>query len=242
MRRFLYYLPEISGAAPKTLANLGLLDRFTATGANLIEHCVTAVNEGPAGHGCIVCVGTNPPAVSPETKWAAAGKFWVAVEDLPPRPADLERELGITGPELTLADGQAWRVPIIRRWNRATAQHISNLPTALKPIFDPQGKATMRREVKEEYQSVDELADRLFHDFYNQTTMPLDQAAADAMQLLSINYRIGLPEAGLLGLLNEENVVQILGTSIDYAEIQAQAHEWAIEGVQAAEPKVNPED
>lgn len=243
MRRFLYYIPGMPGVSPRVLANLGLLDRFTATGGaggSLIEHCVTAVNDGPRGAGCIVAVGTQPPAVSPDSQWAAAESFHVCVEDLLPRPQDLERELGIAGPDITLADGQAWRVPLIRRWDPPRLEHASNLPKTLRPTF-ADGKTTFSARVKPEFASIDALADRIFKAFSEETTMPLDQACADAVELLAVNYRLGIQEAGLLGILDEETTVRVLSLSIDYESIQAQANEWSVEGLHAAEPVIEEE-
>ena len=247
MRRFLYFIPGHSGASAKTLKLFDLLDRFSAgqsVGGTLIEHCVTAVTDFPKapGHGCIVCAGSQPPALSDVEgpRWADAGKFFVAVEDLPPRPQDLERELGIAGPEIVLADGQSWRVPLVRRWDPARLEHASSLPRMLKPTFG-EGRTSFAPQVKPEFAAIDALADRIFKTFCEGGTIPVDSACDDVLALLRLNYRISAAEAGLIGLLNEEICGQVLAAAIDLASVQAQAVQWCSEGVHAAEPAIEDE-
>ena len=155
--------------------------------------------------------------------------------DLMPRPCDLEREMGIAGPEVTLGDGNAWRVPLVRRWDAQRLEHVTMLPQAMRTVMEGGGAGGKRRvviEVTPEYASVDASADRIFAGFTEGVTVPLEEVFAQAVELLAVNYRIGQEEAGLLGLLDEARALEILGMCIDLPAMNAHAAELMMQGLQ----------
>jgi hypothetical protein len=243
MRRFLYFIPEVGAADTRTLARCGLLSRFTSHGGILIEHGVTPLANGPAGSGVIVSAGAQPPDYAPQRqRWMIGKQFWVGLEtpDMPPRPADLEREIGISGVELTLNDSQAWRIPVVRRWNREALQHVPNLPTSLTPeLVD--GKYTYKRQVSPEYQPIDALAERLWAGFHSNKTLTINQAFADASTLLAVNYRLGEEEAGMLGLLDGDTALAIFMAALDLGAIKTQAIEFGDQGLHASDVVIQDE-
>lgn len=232
-RRFLYYFPNLPGMNPGMLRDRGLLDRFTAPGGGLISHGVTGAVGELAG-GCIVAAGIEPPAVP--AQWDRGESFWVAIEDLPPRPQDLEREVGLSGYELVLGDGNTWRVPLIHRWNEDRSEHEPNLPTSMGMIG---GK--VRTRIRPEYQAIDVIASRLFTSFVAEETASLEQAMADAVALLAVNYRIGIEEASLLGLFTGELLVDVLATAIDLPKLRESARRDAVRGLTFVEPVIQEE-
>jgi hypothetical protein len=245
MRRFLYYLPGLSGCNPRLLAERGLIDRFTrgmGIASGLIEHCITGVNDGPAGSGVIVAPGAQPPdelfthRIDGGTPWTEFQNFWLAFEDMP-GPDDLLRPLGIRGYELELADGHTWSVPLIHKWDPAKLMHTPNLPRSMAPRLDPHGgKYLMQNKVRAEYQGVDGLAEKIFAGFVAGESLTAEQAFEYSAKVLAVNYRIGMEEAGLLGIFDETRMVQALGTCIDYYAMRKQAEIELTAGIVEQEP------
>ena len=231
MRRFLYYFPGVSGMNPRMLARFGCLDRFTASGGKLIAHGVTAVNDGPAGLGCIVAAGAEPPrAVS---GWQRSCDFWVALEDLfqPPGPDDLERDVGLAGYRQVLGDGNAWRVPLVHRWDAASERHVPAVPSSLQISAGKIG-----RRIRPEYAAVDAIALRTFEAFYAKKSFPAEELFADAAALLAVNYRIGIAEINLLGLIQDETALtHLLAASIDSPALERAAAEADCQGLYYSE-------
>ena len=240
MRRFLYFLPGVPGANRQMLADRGLADRFLERG-ELIEHVVLGVDAGPAGSGCIVAAGPNQPTYAPDRQqWLEGVKFWCAVEDFPPRPQDLAREVGISGYETPLGDGAAWRVPLIRRWDRRRLEHLPNLPQSMRPSV-VSGSYKYASHVRPEYAAVNGRAERIMEAFAAEKVIDGDQAFADAAALLAVNYRIGAEECGLLGLMDQEMVVRVLGLAVDAPALRQQAEEFATDGLQFSTPVIEEE-
>lgn len=219
---------------PALMAKRGLIDRFAAPGGGVISFGVTGIDDGPAGLGCIVAAGGNPP--SPGSRWIEGPSFWVGIEDFAPRPNDLMREVGITGPDIALADGNTWRVPLIHRWDDVRMEHIANVP---KTMLMTGGKTTM--QIRPEYQEADALATRIFKAFAEEQTIPAETLFAHAVKMLAVNYRIGVEEAGLLGLLDLELAAEVLRLSIDSQSINAAASAAETDGLQYCEPVIEEE-
>lgn len=241
MRRFLYFLPGATGANPETLAKAGLLDRFAAPGGEFMEHVIAYTDAGPAGSGVFVAAGPNPPQYSPDRqRWIEGPTFWAGIEDvdLPPRPEDLQRVIGRAGCEVQAADGSIWRAPMILRFDETTLRHVPNVPTYFAPVCRD-GKFDFDQTVDPKYRGVYDLAGRLFQDFAAETAVSLDRLFRDAVQLLAVNYRIGMEEAGLLGLLDVETADAILRVSFDCPTFQKIAHELLHTGEELHVPVTN---
>ena len=249
MGRFLYYFPGVCGMNPRMLGKFGCLDRFTASGGKLIAHGVTAVNDGPAAMGCIVAAGAEPPrAVSGWQRSEVSGQrseisgqdlrtptsdFWVALEDpaQPPGPDDLERDVGLAGYRQVLGDGNAWRVPLVHRWDAASERHVPAVPSSLQICGGKIG-----RRIRPEYAAVDAIAARTFEAFYLGKSFPAEALFADAAALLAVNYRLGMPEINLLGLIQDETaLIHLLAASIDCPALERAAAEADCQGLYYSE-------
>lgn len=241
MRRFLYFVPDRPGMNPALLAEYGLLDRFEVSPGRLRTHIILGVDSGPGGKtGCIVCLGDQPPEYSPTRQtWMNAGRFWVGVEQPWPTPEDLVREMGISGHTLRLSDGGAWRVPVLHRWNETTCTHVPNLPKSVRPRA---GGVGIEYVVRPEYQDADALATDLTAGFFAGRKLSADEAFDAAVDVLAVNYRIGPAEVGLLGVLNEEDILRVLATAIDAPAIEHQAMAMQLDGVEYSEPRVRDEE
>ena len=241
MRRFLYFLP-LPGANRGILAERGLLSRFTESpgaGDDLLPHVVSGIDAGPDGQrGCIVALGNQPaPYDVREQFWqpSSNGKFWVGAEKINmPRPEDLERNPGLKGEYIALLDRNAWRSPVILRWDAAGCCHEINLPQSLAPSFE-NGKCQFKKQVRPPFAATHALAEQIFNDFGNGATISIEEAVDRAARLLGMNYRIGIEEIGLLGLLDNALALKILATAIDLETINAQARALSTQGQQLAD-------
>jgi len=256
LRRFLYYIPNVGGANPKMLADRGLLSRFTnriiasgGQGGNggLIEHGVTATIEGPAIEaetnparvGCIVAAGARPARYDPSQRWTelASGKGCVGLEDntLPPGPADLEREDGVGGYMITLADGNEWRIPLIRKWDPQKLAHVHSLPEAIQGEKGAKagGKYRFRSKVRPEFAELDGKAIPIFKALCQQATIEIDELFEQAAELLAVNYRLGVEEVALLGLFTVELAMKALGLAIDTPGMRSCGRSLASKGLVA---------
>jgi len=241
MRRFIYYFPGVSGMNDTMLRDRGAWDRFGGIGdkANA-GYQIMAVRDGPAGGGVIVAPGQNEPAFRPgDQQWIEGPKFWVGIEDLAPCPEDLVRVEGIEGYDVTLGDGCVWRVPRVLRWDPHRLSAVSNLPR-VKTITTVNGKFQIDFKVRPQYQAADAMARGIFEAFAEERVMTEADRFRAAAGILAINYRIGIEEASLLGLIDMEadTEMRILHLAIDYPAYQAQAAEFAVMGVQYSEPRI----
>lgn len=232
MRRFLYFFPGVPGVSREMLTSFGVLDRFGDRG-NLIERQTMPIDAGPAGSGCLIAAGTQPPEFAPDRQqWMEGPKFWVGMEtDDAPKPQDLAREVGISGYDTQLGDGNEWRVPLLRRWDMDRMAHVVNLPHALGPVMT-NGKRTFASRVRPEFSAVDALGARLLESFVEERTVPMDELFADAAALLAVNYRVGIEECGLLGLFDEAGALRVAIRAIDGPALQAAAQAAAQEGLE----------
>lgn len=225
LRRFLYFLPGLGGINPKMLSDRGLVSRFPA------EYGVTGSIDGPFADGeicrggCLVAASNRPARYEPDRQqWMrlANGAAWVGIEDteLPPGPADLERAVGVAGYSLTLADGNDWRIPLIRRWDPNTLAHVATLPSAIAGEL-VNGKHKFVSAVKPQYAALDAKAESIYAGFLDKHTISIDQLMHDASELLALNYRVGVEEVALLGLLTEPLALKLLGLAIDTPGLRA---------------------
>lgn len=241
MRRFLYYFPKLPGMNPRLMADLGVLDRFTFHGGELREWSVTQVDAGPAGSGCVVAVGAAPPEFVPgKQQWIEGEKFWVGIETLAPRPEDLVREVAISGYESTMADGSIWRIPMIHRWDAKTMSHVANLPKVMRRVMTD-GKPAVQFVIRPEFEKADGIARRAFKGFVESAVVSIDNLMANATELLAVNYRVGLEEVGLLGILDQACAMRILALAIDVPSILEHGQHLSEDGVEYIEPVIGEE-
>jgi hypothetical protein len=243
-RRFLYFVPGVSGVNSRMLSGRGLISRFSGAGGQLIEHgCSTSVEtpacavnpQLPPRIGCLVHAGLRPAKYSPDSqRWTDGeeGKYFVGIEDvaLPPGPADLERETGLDGYPLRVADGNQWRIPLLRKWDPRRLGHVCALPQAIS-AKTVAGKASFVPTVKAEFAALDAMADTIFDGFVDQKQISIDQLFTRAAELLAVNYRVGAAEVDLLGLLTVDLALTALGLAIDTPGLRAHGKQLSHQGL-----------
>lgn len=235
-KRFLYYLPKMSGCNERMLADRGLRTRFVNQGGDgLIEHGITATIEGPEGNGVLVGIGGQPAEYAPDRQeWQQGNGFWVGMEKtFRPGAQDLVREWNIVGYQIRLADGAEWIVPLLRRWNRERCEHVSALPKCIRPV-----NGRMREVVVPRYEAHDAIAENIWQSFMQEKSFTLDEIFANCANLLAVNYRVGPEEIALLGLLEKETALAAMGLAIDLPSFREHAAEIAFDGLEVSTPAI----
>jgi hypothetical protein len=92
-----------------------------------------------------------------------------------------------------------------------------------------------------EYREADALAKEIVAAFLESRTVSAEDAFTQAVRVLAVNYRLGVEEAGLLGILAGDDVVKVLGLCIDVPSLEAQASAEAVNGLEYAEPVIEEE-
>lgn len=135
-------------------------------------------------------------------------ELWIGVQNnAPPTPADLRRNAPlIDGGSVTLDDGQAYVVPLLR-----SAIGQSNLPTVLA-IVD--GKKQW--VIKEDYRDLFNAAASVGHLVGNYQTIDPVFALSLAARALALNYVINEAEMCVLGTVSPEKLCDILSLLVGY--------------------------
>lgn len=144
-------------------------------------------------------------------------EVWVGVwlDDLP-GPEDLrrgDREF-LAGPEVELGDGRAWTIPRLRL---ATGQ--SGLPSALSVGPEGEVEEVPLRRYRELCRRGERVWAFLMHVM--QDAAPVEGFSDAEMlellvDLLAVNYRLGMEEARLLELLTSANLITTAGYALGY--------------------------
>jgi hypothetical protein len=191
--------------------------------ASLFE--LTAAGPGGAS-GTMLCAlpvsGDAPPRLGyfpDQQQWTEFREFgqpehayWVAIDkEHPPTPDDLRRRVTFAGYDVELA-GQQWHVPVIRNPNGGTG-----LPTTWKVAAG----GVVQESIREEWRLLFESFGRaifLFNDPDGPYPLEIDRAEALELCLdaLAVNYRVGLAEQNLLGLIGSETWAVVLAVSVDF--------------------------
>ncbi len=153
-------------------------------------------------------------------------ELWVGYwNDAKPTPEDLQRGKLLRGPKLTLADGAAWQVPIVRRFDEAAQRWESELPAYLD--YDESGQV-VRGQPVDEYTRLWELtaplADAQFARDAGEegATGPTDaDVYAAVAALLQANYVVDLPELIALRALQESDAGTICLVACRYEQLMA---------------------
>lgn len=229
MAGFMYFIPNLREApAAQRLIELGLADGpHPHKGRVLPGHSNNGVADGrgPGGVGGWI-VGEGGAAVPyhpAEQTWLQCEKWWIGCWNARrPSPADVVRPDALRGVLVQLGDGNGWEIPVARlqpmvmrfesgRWIQAPdPSHASTFAEAdriREEIWEPVNAAAqqyqlIRREVME---STDDIAPGLEDRFRAALSAAAElhrQISPDlAVQILSLNYRVGAEEISLLGLL-----------------------------------------
>lgn len=159
--------------------------------------------------------GSAPPRMTFEPDCQAwepwdEDKLWIGRDlSAAPTPADLARRQCMVGYDVALADGQRWHVPVVRRWGDTT-----QLPRTLK--FDAGGamRAAIRPEYRELFEAM-EPAIELLCGAGGEQTIDIEPFVRLAIRVLGVNYRYGLAEQNVLGLVDTTNWQAVLEAAVD---------------------------
>lgn len=210
--------------------------------------CVNEITtHGPGGASGVMVVtlpasGETPKRIgySPDFQtWRQATKtpdgkdLWIGVDrEHPPTPADLLRTGAVgsltgelvaahRGYTMTLADGNPWMVPVIRRHAAVASRghRLSALPTDLG--WDLEGRFV--EQLKPAYQHLFDDAGALVELFYEadgqartgEFEISVETGLAWCLRILGLNYRVGPHEQNVLHMVAESNVWLILGLAVD---------------------------
>jgi len=238
MRRFLYFIPGVSGLNEQMASNFGLLGRFIDAGGGWLCPTLIGCDCGPGGKtGCLFGHGAEHPVFNPQTQtWiqsevqrpnAEPLKFWVGMQaDLRPAPSDLARSRQQSGYEVALCDQNKWVVPLVKKFR--AGRFDLNLPRVLGGLKAGQPHFI----VKPQFRKIDQIGDRVINWYFANVGQPVEfegtiQACAD---LLATNYFVGLEECILLGLFDESSLRTILLCSIDSPQIDVFAEAALTDG------------
>lgn len=232
MNRFMYFLPGVSGCNNEMLAKRGLINRFVVPGG-LAQFGINAWSEGPAGSGVAIALGSAPALYDKSVQvWENCGSFWLGMNcNEKPGPVDLQREVRFNGHEIELLDGNVWQVPLLRRWKHDTCEHVSALPKTLRPMRDANGKMIIVLAVLKQHEPLDALAETIWSAYVNNAVWDIEKLFRSAAGLMSENYRMDLDETGMLGILNEQLAMKIVGMAIDIPTIDASAELYESDGL-----------
>lgn len=147
-------------------------------------------------------------------------ELWVGYyNEAKPTPSDLQREKLLRGPKIKLAEGNAWQIPIVRRFDDAAQRWESELPAYLD--YDDAGKLITGKPLKEYSHLWDvtaPLADARFMKDAGEAAPDVteQQVVTAVVALVQANYVAALPELIALGALEESDLAMIAMVSCRY--------------------------
>ena len=190
---------------------------------------------GPdGGRGIIVSYDSDIAYKEDSQEWQKihGANAWVGYNKSDrPTPKDLARDSSVSGYPVELGDGNQWVVPRAR-----LADGITSLPRA-RAYKD--GSWT-KGDIIQKYQKLWETAEKFWSEF-EKTINDLQRDNTEvisvefpeendcAVMALSANYRMGMTEVSILGLLTDETVGRILHALVDYETIslfEKKTAEW----------------
>lgn len=189
---------------------------------------VRAASQGPGGKSGFVVSGNEDLGFYPAKQiWrkniGPIGPMWVGKDNAATiGPRELLRARVLNGHLVTLADGRQWLCPIARKLVDAPdgAQAWSNaLPR--KWDVDDAGR-WITGAVLPRYAALWEEVDWIWEYFKTadgQATVDGQKAGHAAALALAANYRIGPTECGLLDLIDDQTVFEVLGALVDWPRV-----------------------
>ncbi|BBO34734.1 hypothetical protein [Lacipirellula parvula] len=150
-------------------------------------------------------------------------ELWIGYwNDRKPTPQTLKRAKLLRGPVLTLADGNEWQVPIVRRYDGAAQQWQCELPAYL--AFDGTGKVGPGRPLAKYahlWDATATIAELQFaKDAGDEAREPTqDELLAAVSALMGANYRVSLPELIALEALEETHLALIVMVAVRYESL-----------------------
>jgi len=224
MAGFLYFVPDVTAFTRADAARVGLAYAFDT---DTISKTEITHGGGPAGPaGLILWPGAAPrvayDAQAQEWTKEPEGRFWVGMEKAsPPSPEDLQRDGAVGRYAPDLGDGRSWLLP--------TAMLVDGscpLPKVRK--IDPEtGKVVARPQAR--YDALRLAADEVKDVLHTGGSLTDEREAMICVEALQANYRVGIVEASMLGLLTDLAIRLIAYVLVDvaqwteFAEIKDQA-------------------
>ena len=221
MAGFLYFIEQHKGPADK-LDEWGISHAFDGTPTSVY------LSQSPYGPGSLLHDETLKPftpVFRPDDqvwKLIKPGVWLGYYKQGKPKPEDLQKSRIIPGYLIPLADGNQWRVPLVREY-----LHEQKPSTQLPRKMDFNGDGWTEGEILEAYQYLTRIVEPFFdrwyeafreHDFDPEANFLVwdDNPCAEAVQILSCNYRLGNHEAAALGLFTtNQNAALVLCQAAD---------------------------
>lgn len=220
----IYFIPNAKTLNSKLLESAGIADFLP----NPIARETTA---GPTGTAGILVTQQyeSTPALQfqpDQQTWLKRdrdGRCWLGVHHGHSVTASmLARESQFEGDRVRLADGSGWVVPRIREFReRDTESPFSvqyRLPRSL--TYDPETGTFTTGNVISQYRAIaDEaivIGDAVHSQLVGKGSAELPQARIDrfAGAVLRLNYRVDVPELGLLELLDESTLIKVVRAAL----------------------------
>lgn len=150
-----------------------------------------------------------------EQDWHQVGdgeRVWIGIDKAsPPTAADMVRKRVFHGYYVTLADGQQWAVPVIRRPDGST-----ELPCDM--VFDAAGNVIepIKRAYIEYWNETADVAEWFFSERgFDSEGFTKPRALKLAVRALGLNYRYGVNEQNAVRAIDTMNWVSVLGCTVD---------------------------
>jgi hypothetical protein len=132
-------------------------------------------------------------------------ELWVGYwNDAKPGPIALRRLQLVRGPQIKLADGNAWQIPIVRHFDDAAQQWESDLPAYFD--YDETGRV-IKGPPRDEYVALWDATAPLADQLLDGSTLE-EQAIFQAVEaLLQANYVVALPELLFIRALADNELI-----------------------------------
>lgn len=208
----LIYLPNVTGANPENLFLVGLGELLDPGAPPTFADVLDPDRHGLPAPGVIAYWGAGIPALMDYEFQAAKPKskgFWLGK----PKqglitPAELGRPKQHPGTEITLADGQAWLIPLARQ-----LPHVIGL--------DDDGRLV--GQVVAQYREFWDVAWRSLHWFVpdeaGRCAIDFESGFDLVVRALAVNYRVNRDVAAFLGLVSSDLFWPVARAVVEFDQI-----------------------
>ena len=227
---FRYFIPGVEPLAltPQEITARGLQDRLgdliTGQASDQIDGAqVSLVRAGPDGTQGTLIVPLPPCGSVVERadfstdgqRWVKAdrGEYWIGMDnEHPPTPTGMQRPRLVRGVAEKLGDGQVWECPTVRS---------EILQPRVPCSYGMSGERVIGRvlpQYTEVWHRSNTWCVRLLKEYQEMQIVDLlgvREAFEASVLCLSLNYRMGVKEATLLQLLDDDALEKIIDAAID---------------------------
>jgi len=201
---FVYYM--------ETESNINLDDQVRERIPHLDRVVIRECYGGPGGGRGVVVGQDDQVKYDPGTQtWKKFPDYWVGWESLP-GPDDLKRENMLPGYLARLGDGKEWLIPIARL--------ITGEP-GMDRVYSLGEDGRVRWEIQEKYRELFDFAswwlgmisgtdtDKHGHEWTDEGIFRM------ISRIIGVNYRVGLYEVSVLGLVTDISIKEIMRVVCD---------------------------